>query len=255
VQNGDKAKAGRAVMGVGSAITADSEIMAEWRESVVKGGFVRDLGGDATMAAARFDLIETMAFTPETGVALLELHLARLTASAAELGFSWDRHAVRNAIQALCFAADAPAKLRLVVARSGAYTLEMAEMPPVLDGPTRCIILPLPVDDGDWRLRHKTSDRGFYEAGLRAAKVANADEALFIRDDGLMTEGCFTNIFVMRDGLLRTPPVAHGLLGGVLRASLLADRRAVEEELRIADLTDGFFIGNALRGLMPAVLK
>jgi para-aminobenzoate synthetase/4-amino-4-deoxychorismate lyase len=58
----------------------------------------------------------------------------------------------------------------------------------------------------------------------------------------------------MRDGVLLTPPVAHGLLGGVLRASLLAKDCAVEGELRIADLAEGFFIGNALRGLMPAVL-
>ncbi|MEY2944204.1 MAG: hypothetical protein RLY97_2218, partial [Pseudomonadota bacterium] len=153
IENGDRVPSGQAVMGVGSAITADSQAIAEWRECVVKGGFVRDSGGDTDRAAAQFDLIETMAFAPDSGVLLLELHLARLTASAAELGFSWDRHAVRNAIQALCFAADAPAKLRLVLARSGAYTLEMAEMPPVLVGPARCIVLPLPVDDGDWRLR------------------------------------------------------------------------------------------------------
>ncbi len=254
IENGDKAPAGRVVMGVGSAITADSDCMAEWRECVVKGGFVRETGGDAEQAAARFDLIETMAFTPDAGVVLLELHLARLTASAAELGFSWDRHAVRNAIQALCFAAEAPAKLRLVLARSGAYALDMADMPQLLTEPARCIVLPLPVDAGDWRLRHKTTDRGFYEAGLRAAKAMGADEALFIRDDGLVSEGCFSNIFVLRDGVYHTPPLALGLLGGVLRASLLDEGRAIEAALRMEDLADGFFIGNALRGLMPAVL-
>ena len=30
--------------------------------------------------------------------------------------------------------------------------------------------------------------------------------------------------------------------------------RAAEAELRLADLAGGFFIGNALRGLMPALL-
>ena len=106
---------GRAVLGVGSAIVADSEVTTEWRECLVKGGFVR-------LAAGGADLIETMRFTPYEGIALLELHLERIKASAAELGFAFDRHAVRNAIQALCFEADAPARLRLLASRSGAYS-------------------------------------------------------------------------------------------------------------------------------------
>ena len=236
---------GQAVLGVGSAIVADSEWLPEWRECLVKGGFVR-------ATAASFDLIETMAFTPDGGIPLLELHLERLKASAAELGFVFDRHAVRNAIQALCFEADWPGRLRLVIARSGAYALELADMPPPLPPVLTCGVLPLPVDPGDWRLRHKSSDRGFYEAGLDTARAAGADEALFIRDDGLLTEGCFTSLFVERDGRLLTPPARLGLLPGVLRRSLLDSGRAVEADLRLDDLTEGFLVGNAVRGLMPA---
>src|SRR5688500_8495885 len=47
---------GRARMGVGSAIVADSDPIGEWRECVIKGGFV------GRSAAAQFDLIETMRF-------------------------------------------------------------------------------------------------------------------------------------------------------------------------------------------------
>ncbi len=238
---------GRAVLGVGSAIVADSEPMDEWRECLIKGGFVRLRAGGA-------DLIETMRFTPDEGAPLLELHLERIKASATELNYAFDRHAVRNAIQALCFEADAPARLRLAAARSGAYSLELGPLPETLDRPLRCAVLPLPVDPGDWRLRHKSSDRSFYEAGLAAAQAAGADEALFIRDDGLLTEGCFTNLFVERDGRLLTPPARLGLLPGVLRRSLIDEGRAVEAELSLSDLKDGFLIGNALRGLIPAVL-
>ena len=238
---------GSAVLGVGSAVVADSDKLTEWRECLVKGGFLR-------AEAATFDLIETMAFSPEEGIPLLELHLQRIGASAADLGFAYDRHAVRNAIQALCFDADAAARLRLLVSRSGAYSLELSPLPAVLPQPARCVVLPLPVDAGDWRLRHKTSDRGFYEAGLRSAQAAGAAEALFIRDDGLLTEGCFTNLFVERDGKLLTPPASLGLLPGVLRRSLIEQGRAVEADLRLDDLAGGFFIGNALRGLIPAEL-
>ncbi|WP_296678505.1 aminodeoxychorismate synthase component I [Novosphingobium sp.] len=238
---------GRAVLGVGSAIVADSDCLPEWRECLVKGGFVR-------LGATGADLIETMRFTPDDGIPLLELHLERIKVSAAEMGFAFDRHAVRNAIQALCFDAEKSARLRLCVARSGAYTLDLSPLPPALPDPALCAVLRLPVDTGDWRLRHKTSDRGFYDEGLKVAQQAGAHEALFLRDDGLMTEGCFTSLFVQRGDLLVTPPIALGLLPGVLRASQLAEGRAIEGEVTLDDLEGGFLIGNALRGLMPARL-
>lgn len=238
---------GRATMGVGSAVVADSSSLAEWRECLVKGDVLR-------LEASSADLIETMAFDPAEGIALLELHLERMKASAAELGFEFDRHALRNAIHVLCFDLDAPSKVRLLVSKSGAHALDAAPMPPALSDPAICAILPLPVAEGDWRLRHKTTDRHFYEDALRAAKAAGAHEALLLRDDARLTEGSFTNIFVPRGDVLVTPPTALGLLPGVLRRSLLGSGRAVEGDVRLDDLESGFFIGNALRGLMPAKL-
>ena len=47
---------------------------------------------------------------------------------------------------------------------------------------------------------------------------------------------------------------ASGALPGVLRAELLASGQAREAVLRPADLVAGFWLGNALRGLMPARL-
>jgi len=243
---------GSAVLGVGSAIVADSEPLTEWREAVLKGGFARRSSPDH-MAPA-FDLIETMRFTPEEGIALIEGHLERMKASAAALGFAFDRHVARNRIHALCFELERPARVRLLCARSGAIAVEACDLPPPLGEPVRCIALPLPVDPGDWRLRHKTSDRGFYEDGLAAAREAGAAEALFVHDDGLVTEGSFTNLYVERSGILLTPPARLGLLPGVARAALLAQDHAREAELTLADLEGGFLIGNALRGLMRAEL-
>ena len=240
---------GRATMGVGSAIVADSDPLDEWRECVLKGGFV------GRSAAAGFDLIEAMRFEPEIGIALLELHLERIGASARELGFRFDRHQVRNQIQALCFDLDAPAKLRLLLAHSGVTALETAPLAVgALAEPAVCAALPLPVDAGDWRLRHKSSDRGFYEDARGVAERAGAVEALLVRDDGLLTEATRSNIFVSRDGLLVTPPLRLGLLPGVLRRSLLDSGRAVEGELRLDDLAAGFLLGNSVRGLIRARL-
>jgi para-aminobenzoate synthetase/4-amino-4-deoxychorismate lyase len=238
---------GSAVLGVGSAIVADSQPMNEWHESLLKADFAR-------RAAPGFDLIETMRFDPEAGIALLELHLERIKASAAELGFAFDRHAARNRIQALCFDLDAPARLRLLASQRGEIALEAAPLPQPLAEPVTCIALTLPVHPGDWRLRYKTTDRDFYNAARDVAKDAGAHEALLVREDGLVTEGSFTDLFVERDGILLTPPAELGLLPGVLRRSHLESGRAREAKLTLDDLADGFLIGNALRGLMRARL-
>jgi para-aminobenzoate synthetase/4-amino-4-deoxychorismate lyase len=253
IENGQ----GSAVLGIGSAIVADSDPMSERRECEVKAGFLRRLAPG--LAAPQCDLIETMRFEPDTGIALLEDHLARMKASAATLGFTFDRHALRNQIQALCFELDAPAKVRLLVARSGASALETAPLPTPLAEPVKVAALPHPLDPSDWRLAHKTSDRGFYEDALAAARGLGAEEALLVRGaevgGGLVTEGSWTSVFVEgADGVLVTPPTALGLLPGVLRASLIAQGRAREGELTLDDLAKGFLIGNALRGLMKAVL-
>ncbi len=238
---------GSAILGVGAAIVADSEALPEWRESLLKADFAR-------RAAPGFDLVETMRFDPRDGVPLLEMHLERIKASAAELGFAFDRHTARNRIQALCFDLEAPARLRLLASRRGELALEAAPLPEPPGEPVACIALPLPVDSGDWRLRHKTTDRDFYDLAREAAADAGAFEALLVRDDGLVTEGSFTNLFVEREGTLVTPPATLGLLPGVLRHSLIAQDLAREQELTLDDLADGFLVGNALRGLMRARL-
>jgi para-aminobenzoate synthetase/4-amino-4-deoxychorismate lyase len=237
----------RAVLGVGGAIVADSDGMDEWRECLVKGSFARG-------AAGGFDLIETMRFDPAEGIPLLELHLERIKVSAAELGFAFDRHEARNRIQALCFELEQPARLRLVLSRSGELALEAGAAVTWPATPARCIALPLPVVSGDWRLRHKTTDRAFHEAALAVAKDHDAAEAVLVRD-GLVTEGTYTNVFVERGGELLTPPAALGLLPGVLRRQLLDSGRAREAELTLADLADGFLLGNAVRGLTAARIE
>ncbi len=228
-------------MGLGSGVVADSRAHEEWAECLAKGAFV-------TAGQRDFDLIETMAFDPRSGIVLLERHLERMKSSARTFGFEFDRHAARNALQVAAFRLLGPARIRLLLAKSGAIAIDIAAMPPAPTGPVEVAIAPLPVAERDFRLNHKTTDRGFYDAARRAA---GAFEVVFETPDGRLTEGSFTNLFVERDGVLVTPP-APGLLRGVLREELLATGRAVEGELTVADLAQEFYIGNALRGLMIA---
>jgi para-aminobenzoate synthetase/4-amino-4-deoxychorismate lyase len=234
----------QATFGVGGGIVADSRADEEWDECRAKGDFL-------TAGQGSFDLIETMAFDPIAGMMLLERHLERIRASADLFGFTFDRHAARNELQAATFRLRTACRVRLVLAKSGAIAIEVSPKSAEPAGPVPVAIVPLPVDARDFRLHHKTSDRRFYDDARRDAGTA---EILFVRPDGWLTEGSFTSIFVERDGVLVTPPLVRGLLPGVLRAELIASGRAVEGDLAAADLTDGFFIGNALRGLIPAIV-
>ena len=229
-----------ALLGAGGGIVADSRMGEEWDEAQAKTAFVG-------AGARRFDLIETMAFDPIEGVALLERHLARMKASATAFGFAFDRHAARNELQAATFRLREARRIRLLLAPSGAVAIEVAPMPVAPSDPVAVTIAPLPVASDDFRLRHKTSDRAFYDRARRGF------ETLF-EVDGQLTEGSFTTLFVERDGVLLTPPLAAGVLPGVLRAELIESGRATEAALTRDDLAGDFFIGNALRGLIPAKL-
>jgi para-aminobenzoate synthetase / 4-amino-4-deoxychorismate lyase len=232
---------GTARLGLGSGIVADSNTRDEWAECLAKGTFIA--------SARRFDLIETMAFDPIEGIARLELHLLRLKSSAAVFGFAFDRHGARNELQAATFHLREPRRVRLVLGRSGAMAIETRALPEPPAGDVLVALAALPVDPHDFRLRHKTTDRGFYDAARKGIF-----EILFMHPDGFLTEGSFTNIFVADGDMLLTPPLSCGLLGGILRAELIETGKAREADLRADDLAQGFFIGNSVRGLLPAKL-
>lgn len=234
---------GAAMMSLGSGIVADSVGDAEWAECHAKGAFV-------TAGQRPFDLIETMAFDPDEGLTRLEAHLARMKASADALGFTFDRHAARNELQAATFRLRGPRRIRLLLSPTGAVAIEAAPLPQSPAQATVAIV-PLPVVPTDFRLRHKTSARGFYDD---ARKAAGTFEVVFEDAAGFLTEGSFSNLFVPRGAGLVTPPLRNGLLPGILRAELIESGRAIEAPLTRADLAGGFFIGNAVRGLIPAIV-
>ena len=234
----------RARLGLGSGIVADSEMAGEWRECLAKGAFLTEDQRD-------IDLFETMRFDPHEGIALLDRHLARMKASARSLGFAFDRHAARNELQAATFRLRAPSRITMLLSQSGRMAIAIRPLPQTPAGPVAVAIAPRLADAGDFRLRHKTSDRRIYYSAFAAAE---AFDVLLEDDEGYLTEGCITSLFVERDGKLLTPPLARGLLPGVLRAELIGEGRAIEEDLTRDDLARGFFIGNALRGLIEARL-
>ncbi|MCM8599101.1 MAG: aminodeoxychorismate synthase component I [Candidatus Accumulibacter sp.] len=242
---------GRGVMGVGSGIVADAEPSQEYAECLLKGSFL-------TAFDPAFELLETLRL--EAGIyPLLSLHLDRLQSSARALGFTCVRATVTSALarEAACRPSGV-FRVRLTLAHAGSCHVHAT---PLTDDPGKSWKVVLATETlaaGDYLLRHKTTARGRYDRAL--ATLANRPEvfdAIFLNDRGEVCEGARSNVFVERGGVLLTPPLACGLLPGVMRRSLLESGRAVEQVLRIEDLlqASSLYVANAVRGLMPASLQ
>ena len=231
-------------LGLGSGLVVDSHLEDEWDECLLKGEFVAP-------DPNAFDLIETMRFDPQQGVIDLDRHLDRLKASSADLQFQFDRHGARNELQAATFRRKDPAMVRLLLSPKGSMAIELKPMPAVPSGAVNVVVRPLPVDPSDFRLRYKTTAKDILK---QVRRDSGAFEAIFTDPEGRLTEGSFTNIFVEREGRLVTPPLARGLLPGLLRQRLIDEGQAEEGDLTPGDLGQGFLIGNMVRGLMKARL-
>ncbi len=104
----------------------------------------------------------------------------------------------------------------------------------------------------------KSLDYGIFREGLRKARSAGFDEALFVNRKGELVEGSRTNIFLVKDNCLLTPPIASGCLPGVMRQQVISAARRLKircaaKPLNAQDLltADEAFVTNALLGIMP----
>lgn len=102
-------------------------------------------------------------------------------------------------------------------------------------------------------VRHKTLNYGDCILEKRRAKTFHADELIFCNSRGEICEGTTTNIFFARDGKLYTPPVASGLLPGIMRRFILAHFPVTQRPLSREDAQnmDECFVTNSLMGVMP----
>ncbi len=90
------------------------------------------------------------------------------------------------------------------------------------------------------------------------AKAHGYVEAIMLNEDGKVCEGTGENLFIVRDGILSTPPLSAGVLEGITRDSImvLADELeipVIEESLTRCDLyiADEVFMTGSAAELTP----
>jgi len=235
----------KVVYGIGGGVTFDSTPSGEYREALLKAAV---LG----RRSASFELLETMRFTPEGGIFLLDRHLHRLTRSAAYFDVPLDSAEVRAALRAAVAGSAGPLRVRLTLERDGTIHVHTADLPP--PEPVTLAIDDQPVDPADVFLYHKTTNRNLYDDALK--RHPEATDVILVNSRGDLTETTIANLAVELEGRWYTPPVDSGLLPGTHRAELLEKGTIVERRLTASDLAHGARIArlNALRGWVPAVL-
>jgi 4-amino-4-deoxychorismate lyase len=202
-----------------------------------------------------FGLIETLRYEPGHGCVRAARHLQRIRASAQHLGKIFDHD--NAAIKLEGIKCDAPLRVRLFLDAENTLSLTTHPFVPVTkDAIWTVAIAATKLDAGNALLAHKTSLRETYDAARREFDTTLIDEVLMMNQHGHLCEGTITSLFVQKGKTLVTPPLPDGLLRGVLRQELLDGGQAIEGTIVPSDLTDTpFFVGNSLRGLIPAVLK
>jgi para-aminobenzoate synthetase/4-amino-4-deoxychorismate lyase len=251
----------QAEYGVGGGVVWDSTPDGEYRECLLKAGIL-------TARRPEFSLLESMLWTPDEGLWLLDEHLQRLRGSADYFDIPLDSGAVTAALDALESrlqaelrdqpaeaGTPAPRKVRLLIDRAGRITIEAAPLDEgYLREPVRLELAAHAVDSADVFLFHKTTHRQVYDAAR--AGCIEGDDVLLYNLQREVTETCRANIAVRIGGELCTPPVCCGLLAGTLRAKLLAEGKLQERiiPLEMLDACDELLSLNSVRGLQRALL-
>ncbi len=197
-------------------------------------------------------------------------HLQRLSEGCRLSALPFDEQMARQGLEEVCRRLPWPsARIRLTVSRGepGAdaaqqFVTGQPYQPPTPDAyraGVQCVYAPNQRVNSVSHLPQMK--RGNYADCIYAARHAranNAFEALFCTAEGDLLEGAISNLFVLLDGVLLTPPAGELVLPGIARGKILTAAKkaglpALEHPLHrqlLRHATEAF-ISNSLFGLLP----
>ena len=226
-----------------------------------------------------FGLFETMrAYGGK--VFRLEKHLDRLARSAETLGLPPVTLDLRKAVMDTLYAnklTSARARIRVTVsAGEGGIVPDPASYagPTVLITAGQYQPYPDPVYEKGFRAilssirrnsqspltRLKSTNYLENLLAKQEAKAAGVDEAIFLNERDLLAEASMSNIFLVTDGVLKTPRLENGILPGITRDAVLELAQklgieTIEEDIWLDELLEAqeAFLTNSLIEVMPLV--
>ena len=193
-------------------------------------------------------------------------HLARLARSAGALGLELPAVAeLREAVgDVLAATGISEGRLR-ITATSGpggfssarpegpATVVIAAEEAPPWSPHVAVITVPWPRNERGAVAGVKTTSYAENVVALRRAHAAGASEAIFANTRGELCEGTGTNVFLVHDGRLVTPPLSVGCLAGVTRELALEITDATTETVPLSALASAgeAFLTSTTRNVHP----
>jgi branched-chain amino acid aminotransferase len=254
-------------MGMFASVNGAVTPAAEARVSVLDNGF--------TFGDAVYETLRTYGGRPFH----LDRHLVRLRRSAAGLRIALPLTdgVLRDRVDALLAASgNEESYLRIIVSRGVgdlSYAFERVQ------GPTVVMVTkphqPLPAEayrDGvavivsSVRRNHPSALDPALKCcnllnnalAMQEARARGALEPIMLNHDGEVAEGAGSNVFLVKDGRLVTPPLSAGILAGVTRAVVLERAAALgvpvrESTVHVPELlgADEVFITSSLKELVP----
>jgi branched-chain amino acid aminotransferase len=254
-------------MGVFASVNGNVVPAEQARVSVMDNGF--------TFGDAVYETLRTYGGRPFH----LDHHLERLRASAGRLGIeapAGDELFARRLDDLLARAGNDESYIRIILTRGEgdiSYRFDRVKGPtlvmvvkPFEPPPARDYAEGIPIVIASVRRNHpraldpaiKSNNLLNNILAVREGQAQGAAEAILLNDMGEVAEGASSNIFVVKGGVVSTPPLATGILPGITRWLVLDLCRelgipAREETLIAADLfaADEVFITSTTKEAVP----
>ncbi|MBM3682017.1 MAG: 4-amino-4-deoxychorismate lyase [Actinobacteria bacterium] len=134
------------------------------------------------------------------------------------------------------------------------FTLVVAVSPESIWPDTALVItVSDPRNDKSILAGSKTTSYAQNAALLSVAKKQGAHEAIMPNTKGELCEGTGSNIFVVKDGQVMTPPLSGGCLGGITRALVIKwfDVKEVDLPMSVLKDVDEAFLTSSTRDIQP----
>ena len=199
----------------------------------------------------------------------LTRHLARLHRSAVGLSMTLpDEQVIRHAVGEIVAAAEKPVERLRITVSSGSgplgsargqaqWTLALMSGPATAWPATASIaVVPWAKYEGSAVTGLKTTSYAENVVALAYAQRLGADEGIFANTAGQLCEGTGSNVLIAMDGVLVTPTLASGALGGITRELAVQWCGVVERDVPIDALlrADEILLASSTRDLQPVSL-